>query len=393
MVLYKMGGNSGSNMIDQLDYSRYFPHFNNLVLAGGALLLAFLTGLVAFLLTKQNKMTRSKKMVILSISFIVDGLLFAGFPNVIALEGLTFLFLGLSVLFGRLFCGYICPLGAMQELISMKEFKIDLLNENPKKSKSEYIRMGVFVLFCIIIFVFGFEILFYVNPMNGFQMIWFPFNLILLVPFFILCAIGIASIFEYRPFCRYICPFGALTSLVARISLFKIKHNDACLSCELCEKVCPTGCASQLSKKGECYLCARCTEFCKTKMFIDFRKLSKINQTLTSLSILLKKTDAFQEVIRRKNFDSLIKRISRLFIPCMNSDTYDKFVQALLGKQEFPEASIQNMILRVKALFPELITPTNLEKYKYWVKENKSEWKEHLSPYQQEKTTYGYCLN
>ncbi len=87
---------------DQLDYSKYFPHFGNELLVGLAILVMFLVGLSAAILIYKNKMTKNVRIILLSISFFCGGILFGGFPNVIFLTGLTFLILGISLLFGFL---------------------------------------------------------------------------------------------------------------------------------------------------------------------------------------------------------------------------------------------------------------------------------------------------
>ena len=95
------------NFTEELDYSKYFPHFESGLLVGIAILIMFLIGLLAAILVYKNKMTNKMKIILLSISVLCGGILFGGFPNIIFLTGLTFLILGISLLFGRIFCGYV----------------------------------------------------------------------------------------------------------------------------------------------------------------------------------------------------------------------------------------------------------------------------------------------
>lgn len=173
------------NIENQLDYSKYFPHFGNALFAGLAILIMFLVGLTAAILIYKNKLTKKIKIVLLSISLICGGILFGGFPNVIYLTGLTFLILGISLFFGRLFCGYICPLGAGQELVSMARFKINLISDREYKEKNTLVptivRWTFFGGFIVLILIWGFEIMTSLNPLNGFLLIWFPLNFLFLI--------------------------------------------------------------------------------------------------------------------------------------------------------------------------------------------------------------------
>lgn len=47
---------------------------------------------------------------------------------------------------------------------------------------------------------------------------------------------AVLSLFIYRPFCKYFCPYGALMAIVSRFSIFKVKKEDSCVSCNLCLK-------------------------------------------------------------------------------------------------------------------------------------------------------------
>ncbi|NIQ06457.1 MAG: 4Fe-4S binding protein [Candidatus Korarchaeota archaeon] len=86
---------------------------------------------------------------------------------------------------------------------------------------------------------------------------------IILPRFFVILSFFVVSIFVYRPFCRLFCPYGAIASLVAKFSLFKLKKGDTCVNCGKCDAKCPTGNISQ--KYGECYLCGRCFRVCNVE--------------------------------------------------------------------------------------------------------------------------------
>ncbi|MFW5637641.1 MAG: 4Fe-4S binding protein [Methanoculleus sp.] len=85
---------------------------------------------------------------------------------------------------------------------------------------------------------------------------------VMTVSFFIFLGIILLSATIYRPFCRYICPYGALLAPAASKALYQIRRTDACINCGRCERVCPTGEADPTARLGECYLCGRCTDAC-----------------------------------------------------------------------------------------------------------------------------------
>jgi polyferredoxin len=374
-------------MENQLDYSKYFIQFDDALLVGFLILGVIIIGLTAFLLIQKRKLTVKKKLVLLSISVIYGGFILGGFPNVIFLAGMTFLFLGLSLIFSRIFCGYICPLGAAQELMSMIRFKPELDYDRELVKPGKRIRWILFIVFFILIFIFiftlGVNIEYFINPMYGFLIFWYPSNLLLLIPLSLLIIVMIASIFVYRPFCQYVCPFGALASVVGRISPFKIRRSKACLDCGICEKICPTLEGFKESHKGECYLCYRCLEFCKKEMFIDTQKLAQIKRHLTTYSM------NHDETSIANYFDIIMKSIIRLFIPYKRMQTFDDFVDALEAKNDFSVEAIQSIVVRLRELFSEEIKTIDRTKYKEWIKENESKWKDHIDVYQKDKLYYG----
>ena len=176
--------------------------------------------------------------------------------------------IGSSLVFGRIFCGYACPLGAFQELVSKINFKSDVRSQRKNKfhldfgtrltSKVRWISVGLLFFLAT---VFSLSILPNINPFSGFYY-FSSFETAFIIPLFVLGLVGIASIFLYRPWCRFLCPFGAGSGFLAKNSAIKYLRTENCTDCGLCEKVCPTQEAAVDSKKGECYYCNRCVEIC-----------------------------------------------------------------------------------------------------------------------------------
>ncbi len=93
------------------------------------------------------------------------------------------------------------------------------------------------------------------RPVIGWLFSW---KMLLLV----ICVL--ASVFIYRPFCRYICPLGAVYSLFNRVSMVRMKVDKGlCIDCGACSKVC--GMKVDPSKdpnSAECIRCGECKDVC-----------------------------------------------------------------------------------------------------------------------------------
>lgn len=186
---------------------------------------------------------------------------FVGVALLSAALGMTIFFL-FALLFGRQFCGHLCPIGALQELASLAPTpKIQL----PWKVALMSIRG---IVFCLIIFM---GITFSIAILAFFGIRQF-FTLTFSLGFIVFVVLIALSLFVYRPFCRIICPLGAFFQLCATFAWWKIRRTDACIECKKCEMVCPTNEAKKDDVKGECYLCRRCIEVCPTEGALYYGK-------------------------------------------------------------------------------------------------------------------------
>jgi len=186
-----------------------------------------------------------------------------------------------GLILGRMICGFLCPLGLLQELL----FKLP----TPKVRKNritrvlswlKYIILAVFVVivplwyalqkypvpaFCKYICPAGtFEgaVGLLANPVNAdkFSMLGILFTR----KFVILVVIAVACVFVYRAFCRFLCPLGAIYGLFAKVAVIGVKVDvPQCTDCGRCV----SHCKMDIRHVGdhECIHCGECIDVCPTK--------------------------------------------------------------------------------------------------------------------------------
>ena len=179
----------------------------------------------------------------------------------VAAIGLAIIFL-LTLVAGRFFCGYFCPVGALQELVSLVPVK-----KFPPHQKHAFMAVHgiVFVVFLIMAFVFSSALLDYFGIRDFFALALTTGSLVFVVMLLV-------SVVFYRPFCRLVCPYGALLALAGSTSFLCLQRTDACIACGTCEQVCPVDEAKRDDRKAECYLCGRCTDACPQEGALKYQR-------------------------------------------------------------------------------------------------------------------------
>ena len=171
-----------------------------------------------------------------------------------------------AVLAGRFLCGWVCPVGFVQELV----YK----NHLPKYSIPKPIRYVKFFVLGLLVIAFPYALgqasygtaayvctycpastMFWGLPrvLLGFD--W-PSTGALIVFGLVL----VAMLFTFRPICSVLCPIGAIYSLANKISLFSIKvDREKCTECQKCVRACPSGMGPlDNPRDGECFYCLEC---------------------------------------------------------------------------------------------------------------------------------------
>lgn len=188
---------------------------------------------------------------------------------------------------GRFTCGWLCPFGLLQELLykipGRKRVRTAVPSGTPvPKSPLRYLKYLM-----LITTVFLFPVLF--RNEGGLGETWFcayicPAGTIeaalpLLLTnaglraligwrFFLKAAIALSivllSLYENRPFCKFLCPLGAIYGVCNKFSIIRLSlDHDRCISCGLCQQACGMGLdpVSELDS-AECIRCGACKEIC-----------------------------------------------------------------------------------------------------------------------------------
>ena len=182
-----------------------------------------------------------------------------------------------GMLLGRTVCGWICPLGLIQELLH----KIP----TPKLRKSKFTRILSYLKYVILaIFVIAIPVYYgigqgipvpgfckYICPAGTFEgaMGMLPKNLPFLSmlgplftrKFIIMVIVGLACIFCYRSFCRFLCPLGAIYGMFSRLAVIGVRVDTGkCNNCGACVR----NCKMDVSFVGdhECIHCGKCIADC-----------------------------------------------------------------------------------------------------------------------------------
>jgi len=136
-----------------------------------------------------------------------------------------------ALLFGRVFCAGVCPLGAIQELTGFKPVKIHKSVESVL-SAIPFVYLGLAILFAATGSQF---IICRYDPFVGIFRLDAPYTMIIFGSLLLL-----TGIFVNRPYCRYLCPYGVLQNIFSRFSGKHLTITPAeCTNCRLCEDCCP----------------------------------------------------------------------------------------------------------------------------------------------------------
>lgn len=186
-----------------------------------------------------------------------------------------------GALTGRFVCGWLCPFGLIQEMLHKIPFlkKIDTFRGDKLLRKMKYVIFIVFVIllpmvlvdvlgqgapyFCKLIcpagtLEGGLPLVLLNQSMRGALGWLYAWKNVLLLVTVIL------SVMIYRPFCKYICPLGAVYSVFNSIAVFRYRvEKETCTVCGVCARVCKMQVnPAEHPNHPECIRCGVCKKSC-----------------------------------------------------------------------------------------------------------------------------------
>ena len=188
--------------------------------------------------------------------------------------------LALGLLLRKGFCGWICPVGFTSNLIELAGRRCKIALTLPR-----WLDLPLLTLKYLLLAFFAYLILWRMNlqAIEGF--LRSPYNMIVdikMLYFFlspshlaagVMLGLLFLSLFFRNPWCRYLCPYGALLGLLAQASPFQVKRDqNACINCQKCERTCPASIpitAKTTVRSPECIGCLDCVAVCPARDCLD----------------------------------------------------------------------------------------------------------------------------
>lgn len=253
---------------------------------------------------------------------------------------LSILTIIITVFFGRVFCGWVCPLGTLNNMVG------SIREKAAAHRGRDWYRIKYYILIAMLVsavftlqpvgimdplsllvrsfsisvyplFNYGvrasFDSLYNTNlsgviavsepiftflkkTMLSFEQTFYNQNLLIGTIFFIVLGL---NLIEKRFWCKYLCPLGALLGLVSKFSLLKRSVSEDCAECGVCGTVCPGNAAPDQKEKwkdSECLTCWNCDDVCP--------------QNAVSFGFSRKKATAAMDLGRRRIITSALSGIA-----------------------------------------------------------------------------------
>src|SRR5690606_25618166 len=188
-----------------------------------------------------------------------------------------------TLIWGRVFCGSLCPFGALQDFIERvvpKRFRVQVpLRIHRPGLKVKYLVLAAIVVPALL------------GSRASLYQYFEPFGTVFfLSPSFLLWVIAggllVAAAVIPRFYCRYACPLGAALAIGSGLSLKRIGRVEQCNHCKVCEQDCPTGAIEGPTIDfKECVRCNRCETNLIEKVGVCRHDMETIRPRLVQLQV------------------------------------------------------------------------------------------------------------
>lgn len=244
-------------------------------------------GLVLFV-TKSGRLTASRRRwlylaAILTFGVVLgadpspmgtvkDAIVLFGAYHVVFLPRLIALgvFLLMVVVANKYICSWGCQIGSLQDLIfrlnrDRRDRKGLVKQWKPPFWLSNTVRVGFLAALITGALAWQTDLVEHIDPFKIFKpakLDWIGMGFVGLVL--------VASLFVYRPWCHFFCPFGLVGWVFEKLSVLRIKVDyQTCIACEACTRACPSTVMSAILRRDratipDCFSCGVCLEACPT---------------------------------------------------------------------------------------------------------------------------------
>ena len=202
------------------------------------------------------------------------------------------LLLFFGALLGRLICGFLCPFGLLQDLLH----RIPFFKKIKTFRADKYLRFVKYAVLVLLVIVLPLCVKLtpvfckYLCPSGTLSGLLLAFSDTRLFALFgsrfmgkacILGCVVLTSVILYRPFCKYLCPLGALYALFNRAALIQMTTDrSACVGCGQCAAACDMGVnPAETPNSTECIRCGKCMNVCPAHAIHYTTLLQKNKQT------------------------------------------------------------------------------------------------------------------
>ncbi|MCL2282090.1 MAG: 4Fe-4S binding protein [Fibromonadales bacterium] len=202
-------------------------------------------------------------------------------PAILASSGAAVCIILFTLLFGRIYCSVVCPLGIFQDLFSRKKFSY----RPPRKALIilRYALLAAFPFTGLLtllepysaygriasqllgpIYLWGNNLLaYFAERMDSYAFysveVWLKGGGVLAIAILTFLAVGISAWKTGRGYCNAVCPVGAFLGLLAKFSVVKVRINkEKCTNCGICAKNCKASCIDSSKKEIDYLRCVNC---------------------------------------------------------------------------------------------------------------------------------------